>query len=545
VKISKFIFVTGGIISGIGKGITVASIGYLLKAKGKRVFAIKIDPYLNRDAGTMNPFQHGEVFVTDDGAETDLDLGHYERLIDTNLSQKSNFTTGSIYAAVTASERRGDFLGATIQIIPHVTDEIKKRFLETANNFDVVLVEVGGTVGDIEGMPFIEAIRQFRAEQGLKNTLHIHVVKMDYVYPSDEAKTKPIQQSVQLLRGYGLQPEMLIIRCKRPLTPENRQKISLFCGVPAQKVIEAPNAGSLYQIPLNLNQVGLTKEIVHHFGWKLKKDGLQDFRKLIRKIKNSRILLKIGLAGKYLNHPDAYLSVVEAIKHAVIAHSARVEIISIDTEEIEKQNPKALKDLKNVDGVVVPGGFGIRGIEGKIKVVEFCRKNKMPFLGLCLGLQMAVIEFARNICGLKKANSTEFDPRTPYPVIDFLPEQRKIIKKGGTMRLGNYPAILKPGTLITKLYKSQKIFERHRHRYEVNPQFHQILSQKGLIFSGLSPDKKLVEFIELPQKIHPYFVATQAHPEFKSRPIRPHPLFFGLIKAALKQNRSKNKVLQK
>lgn len=538
-KLAKFIFVTGGIISGIGKGVTVASIGYLLKAKGKKVFAIKIDPYLNRDAGTMNPFQHGEVFVTDDGAETDLDLGHYERLIDENLTQKSNFTTGSIYEAVTASERRGDFLGATIQIIPHVTDEIKRRFREAANNFDVVLVEVGGTVGDIEGMPFIEAIRQFRTEQGLQNTLHIHVVKMDYVYPSDEAKTKPIQQSVQLLRGYGLQPEILIVRCKRPITSENRRKISMFCGVVPEKVIEAPNAGSLYQIPLNLNTAGLTRAIGHHFGWRLRKNGLEDFRKLLKLIKNAKITLKIGLAGKYLDHPDAYLSVVEAVKHAAIANKVKINIIPLDCEEIEKCNRQVWQELEKLDGVIVPGGFGVRGIEGKIKVVGYVRKNKVPFLGLCLGLQTAVIEFARNVCGLKNANSTEFNPRTPYPVIDFLPEQRKITNKGGTMRLGSYTAHLANPSLVAKLYQKRKISERHRHRYEVNPQFHQILTAKGLIFSGLSPDKKLVEFIELPSKIHPYFVATQAHPEFKSRPIRPHPLFFGFIKAALKYHRSR------
>ena len=544
---SKFIFVTGGIVSGIGKGITVASLGLLLKSRGLKVIPVKIDPYLNQDAGTMNPFQHGEVFVTDDGAETDLDLGHYERFIDQNLTQASNFTTGAVYQTVTAQERVGEFLGNTIQIIPHVTDEIKKRIKNASKGVDVVLVEIGGTVGDIEALPFIEAIRQLKQEINPSDFLCIHVVKIDYVYPSDEAKTKPIQQSVQMLRGLGLQPDFLICRCKRAISQEIRAKIALFTSVRQERIIQAIDAGSLYQIPINLEKEKLGTQICQFFGWKNKKVNLSQWQKIIGKIENPKATIRVAMVGKYLHHPDAYLSVVEALKHAAIQNLAKIEIIPVDSE---KNNLQAV--LKKIDAIVVPGGFGIRGIEGKITAIKYARENKIPFLGLCLGLQCAVIEFGRDVCRLKGANSTEFNPKTKYPIIDYLPEQRHIAKKGGTMRLGQYPAKLKPGSLAARLYfpslshvsRLQSIFERHRHRYEVNPKYHQILQKNGLIFSGISPNnfvfsrfarnKKLVEIIELPQKIHPYFIATQAHPEFKSRPNRAHPLFDGLIKTALK-----------
>lgn len=528
---AKFIFVTGGIVSGIGKGITVASIGLLLKARGLKVIPIKIDPYLNADAGTMNPFQHGEVFVTDDGAETDLDLGHYERFIDQNLTQLSNFTTGAIYQAVTSKEREGDFLGKTIQIIPHVTEEIKKRILTAAKGVDVVLVEIGGTVGDIEALPFIEAIRQLKQEINFGDALFIHVAKIDYIYPSDEAKSKPIQQSVQVLRGLGIQPDFLICRCKRAISDEIREKIALFTSVKKERIIEAKDADSLYQIPINMEKEKLAEQICRFFGFKKKSKNLAEWQKIIAnlaKIEANKKIVKVAMVGKYLDHPDAYLSVVEAIKHAGIFNLVKIEIVAVDSE---KDN--LTKALKNVDAVVVPGGFGIRGIEGKIKAIQFARENKIPFLGLCLGLQCLVIEYARNVCKLTGANSTEFNNKTKYPVIDYLAEQRTITKKGGTMRLGAYPCFIKKNTLAYRVYQSIKISERHRHRYEVNPKFHQILEKNGLIFSGTSANKKLIEIVELAKNVHPYFIATQAHPEFKSRPNRPHPLFRDLIKAAI------------
>lgn len=533
---SKFIFVTGGIVSGIGKGITVASLGLLLKSRGLKVLPIKIDPYLNQDAGTMNPFQHGEVFVTDDGAETDLDLGHYERFINQNLTQVSNFTTGAVYQTVTSLERRGDYLGKTIQIIPHVTDEIKKRIRNAAENFDVVLVEIGGTVGDIEALPFIEAIRQFRQDISPSNVLYIHTVKMDYIYPSDEAKTKPIQQSVQTLRTYGIQPDILICRCKRPITLQLRDKVALFTSVKKEHIIQAIDASSLYQIPLNLEKEGLGKSVCQYFGCK-NKVNLKNWQKITKIINQSKKTVAVALVGKYLDHPDAYISVVEALKHAGIANKVKIEIVPINSDKKED-----LSKLKKVKAVLVPGGFGIRGIEGKIAAIKYARQNKIPFLGLCLGLQCAVIEFARHICKLDQANSTEFNSKTHHPVIDILPEQKKIKEKGGTMRLGAYPCLVKKNSLAFRLYKTLKISERHRHRYEVNPKYHQILQNKGLIFSGMSPNRRLVEIIELPPKIHPYFIATQAHPEFKSRPNRAHPLFAELISAVLKNNKVKSKM---
>lgn len=524
----KYIFVTGGIVSGIGKGIAAASLAALLKARGISVSILKIDPYLNVDAGTMNPFQHGEVFVLEDGTETDLDLGHYERIVDENLTSLSNFTTGGVYGTIIEKERKGEFLGKTVQIIPHITSEIKRRIrlLGEENKAQVVITEIGGTVGDIESLPFLEAAREMKIEEGEKNVMYIHVTMIAYIYPSDEAKTKPTQQSVALLRSIGIQPDIILSRCKRPLNKEIKEKIALFCNVEKEKVIEAIDTQSLYEIPLNLEKNGLANQVCQYLGLPCQKPNLLKWEKIVSNIKNQKGEIKIGIVGKYLQHPDAYISIVEALKHAGIAERIEIKMIPIDSEELEK---KGLRKLKEVSGILVPGGFGIRGIEGKIKAVQYARENKVPFLGLCLGLQVAVIEFARNVCGLKKAQSTEFEPKTPYPVIDMLKEQRGIDRLGGTMRLGAYPCYLKKNSLAFRLYGEEKIYERHRHRYEVNPNFHGILRKNGLIFSGLSPNRRLVEIIEISD--HPFFLATQFHPEFKSRPNRAHPLFLGFIKA--------------
>lgn len=483
----------------------------------------------------MNPFEHGEVFVTDDGAETDLDLGHYERFIDINLSHFSNFTTGAVYQSVINHEREGEFLGKTIQIIPHITNEIKNKITQPAEKLkpDIELIEIGGTIGDIEGQPFIEAIRQFKSEVGQENCLFIHVVKMDYLYPSGEQKTKPIQQSVTLLRGYGIKPDFLIVRCKEKISKSSREKIALFCDVPLSHIIPAIDSKSLYKIPHNLEKEGFSSEVLKYFNIKPKNTQTKKvWQKLIQRLNeqhNGQKIIKVAMVGKYLDNPDAYLSVDEALRHAGIENSVKIKIVPVDAE---KNNLE--KVLKKVNAIVVPGGFGIRGIEGKIKAVKFARENKIPFLGLCLGLQVATIEYARNICGLKDANGTEFNAKTKHPVIDYLPGQAAIGQKGGTMRLGQYPAIIKSKTLAKKIYQKNKIYERHRHRYEVNPKYHKTLQRNNLTLSALSPNKKLVEMIELPLDIHPYFIATQAHPEFKSRPTRPHPLFNGLIKASIK-----------
>lgn len=522
---------TGGVVSGIGKGITVASLGALLKARGLSFGIIKLDPYLNVDAGTMNPFQHGEVFVTEDGAETDLDLGHYERFTDLALSQDSNATTGRIYRNVFDAERRGDYLGKTVQLIPHITNEIKKAIKKVGEGQDLVIAEIGGTVGDIEAEVFVEAIRQFRRDVGVNNVCYIHVTKIDYIYPSDEPKTKPTQQAVALLRARGIQPNILVVRSKNGFSKEMREKIALFCDVGGEDVIPAPNAGSLYDIPLNLEREGLGKRVCKHLHRKNKRPDLGIWQRLVKKVHSPVHEVAIGMVGKYVDNPDAYLSVFEALYHAGIANNAKVSIVAIDSEDITLANVKS--KLKGINGIVVPGGFGSRGIEGKIGAISYARKNKIPFLGLCLGLQCAVIEYARDVCRLKDANSTEFNKKTPHPVIDILPEQIDVDKKGGTMRLGKFEAIIKNDSLVGKLYQCATVFERHRHRYEINPEYHQTLTEKGLIFSGLSPDKTLVEFIELSQQEHPFFVATQAHPEFKSRPFKPAPLFDGLIRATL------------
>jgi CTP synthase len=535
---TNIIVITGGIVSGIGKGISSASIGRLLIDKGYKVWPVKIDPYLNQDAGTMNPLQHGEVFVTNDGTETDLDLGHYERFLDLDLDNTSNFTSGSVYRSVMNLERDGEYLGKTIQIIPHITDEIKGRLDKAVqkNNPDFLLVELGGTIGDIEALPFVEAIRQYKNAHS-KEMCFVHVVKMDYLYPSDEGKTKPIQHSVTALRSYGIQPDILIVRCKRALSNDEREKISLFTGVPISQVIAALDATSLYDIPYNLAKQGLVEAISNIFN--LDPGPTESaWDQMRQNISERKGHLPIALVGKYLTQDDAYLSVMEAIRHAGIYNQVFIDIIPINAEA-----PNLEEKLSEVKGIIVPGGFGIRGIEGKIRAIAYARSHKIPYLGLCLGLQTAVIEYARNQAGLKKATSREFEENSTQAVIDILPEQIGVTKKGGTMRLGAYPAVLQKGSLAERLYRQFRpleidqqntILERHRHRYEVNPAYHQLLKDKGLIFSGISPDGTLVEFIELPNKVHPYFIATQAHPEFRSRPNRPHPLFAGLIETALK-----------
>jgi len=528
----KYIFVTGGVVSGIGKGTAAASLALLLKARGLKVAILKIDPYLNVDAGTMNPFQHGEVFVTDDGAETDLDLGHYERIVDENLTRLSNFTTGGIYGAVIEKERKGEYLGHTVQVIPHITSEIKRRIRELSRKTkaQILITELGGTVGDIEGLPFLEAIRQMSLDEGKQNVMYIHVTMIAYIYPSDEAKTKPTQQSVSILRSIGIQPDILICRCKRPIAKGLKEKIALFTNLSQNQVIEALDCDSIYEIPINLEKNGLAKQVVKYFKFSNKKPRLSHWKNLIHTIKNPKGKVTIGMVGKYLEHPDAYISVVEALKHGGLANNVAVKIQPIEPNDLQKNGANSKKILDDVCGILVPGGFGSRGIEGKIQAISFARRNKIPFLGLCLGLQLAVVEFARNVCNLKNANSTEFDPKTPYPVIDILDSQKGIDRMGGTMRLGAYPCKIAPKTLARQIYKTETIYERHRHRYEVNPNFHGILRKNGLILSGLSPDKKLVEIVEL--KNHPYFIATQFHPEFKSRPNQPHPIFETFIRAA-------------
>ncbi|KKU91418.1 MAG: CTP synthase [Candidatus Jorgensenbacteria bacterium GW2011_GWA1_48_11] len=524
----KFIFITGGVVSGVGKGISVASIGALLKMRGLKVLPIKIDPYLNRDAGTMNPYQHGEVFVTDDGAETDLDLGHYERFMDLSLGRDSNFTTGVVYEHVIHMERHGDFLGKTIQIIPHVTNEIKRRIIEAGRDHkaQVVIVEIGGTAGDIEAEPFLEAARQIFGEYGSGRVAFVHVVKMDYIFPSDEAKTKPIQQSVAILREKGIQPDFLIVRCKRALTADNKEKISLFGNIRPDYVIPALDVQTVYEVPINFRKCKFDRSLLERLRLPVKKANFTIWDKLAGRLKSARRVLRIALVGKYIENVDAYLSVEESLKHAAASENVKLEIFHIDSG-----NDNIGEKLKGAGGIVVPGGFGVRGIEGKIRAVEIARESNIPFLGLCLGMQVAVIEFARNACGLVKANSTEFDRKTKHPVIDILPDQRDIKNLGGTMRLGAYAAEIKEKTLVEKLYGSRRISERHRHRYEVNPKYHEILKKRGLVFSGIAAhDKRIVEFVELPK--HRFFVATQAHPEFKSRLVRPHPLFWGLVRAA-------------
>jgi CTP synthase len=530
---SKYVFVTGGVTSSLGKGITAASIGRLLKARGLRVSILKLDPYINVDPGTMSPYQHGEVFVTDDGAETDLDLGHYERFIDENLTQLSNVTTGRIYQAVIAKERRGDYLGGTVQVIPHITNEIKERITRVARdgNPDVVIVEVGGTVGDIESLPFLEAIRQMRKDVGRANVLYVHVTLLPVLAATGELKTKPTQHSVKELRGIGIQPDVIVLRSDHEVSPEIREKIALFTDVDVDAVIPAPTAETIYEVPLQFEAYGLGRLVVRELGLG-DPDAAPDltgWRALVERIKRDKPTLEIALVGKYIELPDAYLSVTEALKHAGWAHDVDVKVRWVDSEALTKENLHA--QLDGAAGVLVPGGFGHRGIEGKVLAAHFARDHKVPYLGLCLGLQCAVIEFAREVVGSKDVNSTEFDMFTTNPVIDFMPDQREMEDKGGTMRLGLYPAKLTPGSKAAEAYGQEVIYERHRHRFEVNNQFRPMLEEAGMILSGQSPDGRLVEIVELAD--HPWFVASQFHPEFKSRPERPHPLFDAFVGAAL------------
>lgn len=528
----RYIFVTGGVVSSLGKGIASASLGLLLKSRGFRVTSLKIDPYINVDPGTMSPFQHGEVFVTEDGAETDLDLGHYERFLDISMTRYNNFTTGTVYGTVIEKERRGDYLGKTVQVIPHITDEIKRRIrlvAEREEDVDMVVVELGGTVGDIEGLPFLEAIRQFRLEEKENHCLNIHLTLVPFIHASEELKTKPTQHSVQKLREIGIQPDILVCRTEVPLTRESREKIALFANLPPEAVIEARDVETIYEVPLNLEREGLAELTLKKFGLKPRKKDLQEWEALVARIKNPSHHVRIGIVGKYVSLHDAYKSIIEAFAHAGQANHARVELVWINSEEIEKLGAEPF--LQNVSGLLIPGGFGERGIEGKLKAVQYAREHDLPFFGICLGLQCAVIEFARSVCGLKGANSREFDESTPHPVIDYMEGQSKDNAKGGTMRLGAWPCVLKKGTLAYSIYQQEQIFERHRHRFEVNNHYREILEKHGMVFSGLSPDNKLVEIIELKDKR--WFLAGQFHPEFKSRVLRPHPLFTSFVKAAL------------
>jgi CTP synthase len=533
----KFVFVTGGVTSSLGKGITAASLGRILAARGLTVASLKMDPYLNVDPGTMSPYQHGEVFVTEDGAETDLDLGHYERFIDRNVTRASNLTTGQIYNAVIAKERRGDYLGATVQVIPHVTNEIKERIHRVAREqqAELVLVEVGGTVGDIESLPYLEAIRQFRNDVGKQNVLYIHLSLLPRV-ATGELKTKPTQHSVRELRAIGIQPDILIARADEPIDEELREKIALFCDVKTDNVISEPDAWSIYGVPLMLEEAGLGRIVVDELGLgeRASAPDLDEWRTLTERIRGARIPLRIGLVGKYIELTDAYLSVAESVKHASWAAGCDVKISWIDSERLERD--RDVEPLIGLDGIVVPGGFGYRGIEGKVQAVRFGRERGVPTLGLCMGMQCMVIELARTALGTEDANSTEFDAFTPHPVIDLLPEQRDIADKGGTMRLGSYPCVLEAGSLASRAYGQPIVLERHRHRYEFNNAYRELLAQHGMRFSGLSPDGRLVEIVELPD--HPFFLGTQFHPEFKSRPNRPHPLFASFIAASLEYARS-------
>jgi len=538
---TKYIFVTGGVVSSLGKGITAASLGRLLKNRGYKVTIQKFDPYINIDPGTMSPYQHGEVFVTDDGAETDLDLGHYERFVDENLSKASNVTTGKIYQSVINKERKGEYLGSTIQVIPHITNEIKERVMRVgkADNADIVITEIGGTVGDIESLPFLEAIRQVRKDLPNKNdVIYIHVTLVPYISAAEELKTKPTQHSVKELRSIGIQPDIIVCRTVKELSEDMKKKIALFCDVEPDAVINNLTADSIYDVPLLMEQEGLDHIALKKLGLADRPVDLSDWKDMVARIHNAKGVTRIALVGKYVKLHDAYLSVVEALSHAGYAYGTKIDIRWVNSEEIEENKPDLSEVFKDIDGIIVPGGFGYRGIEGKIEAIRYARENKIPYLGLCLGMQCAVIEFARNVCGMKKANSSEFIPDTPYPVIDLMSDQEDVTEKGGTMRLGIYPCKLKDGTKARKLYDNKEIiYERHRHRYEVSNELRPILEKAGLMISGTSPDGRLVEIIEL--KDHPYFEATQAHPEFKSRPNRPHPLFLGFIEAALKERKKK------
>ncbi|MBI4850131.1 MAG: CTP synthase [Nitrospirae bacterium] len=541
---AKYIFVTGGVLSSLGKGIAASAVGALLEARGLRVTIQKLDPYINVDPGTLSPFQHGEVFVTDDGAETDLDLGHYERFTSTRMSQQNNYTTGKIYYNVILKERRGDYLGDTVQVVPHITDEIKNAIKAVSNNYDIVIVEIGGTIGDIESLPFLEAIRQFRYDVGRENVAYMHLTLVPYISTAGELKSKPTQHSVRELRAIGIQPDVLVCRTDRPLSQSVKKKIALHCNLDIDAVIAAIDVESLYEVPVVLHEEGIDRLIVNRLSLDTPEPDLTKWENVIKKIKNPKDTVTIGLVGKYVGLKDSYKSLVEALLHGGIANNVTVDIQWIDAQDIEKSG--AERFLADVDGILIPGGFGERGIEGKIEAVKFARTKKIPFLGICLGMQCAVIEYSRNVCDMEGANSTEFDKGTAYPVIYLIEEwydfrnqviQRRDINsdKGGTMRLGEYPCVLSEDSLAFKAYGEKEIHERHRHRYEFNNKYKEILEQKGLKISGMSPDKQLVEIVEI--KDHPWFFGCQFHPEFKSRPLKPHPVFKAFIGAAYREKK--------
>ncbi len=533
---AKYIFVTGGVVSSLGKGITAAALGRLLKSRGLKVTIQKFDPYINVDPGTMSPYQHGEVFVTDDGGETDLDLGHYERFIDVNLSKSSSVTAGKIYLSVINKERKGEYLGSTVQVIPHITNEIKDRIYRVGreDNADIVITEIGGTVGDIESLPFLEAIRQVKKEVARNDVLYIHVTLMPYISAAGELKTKPTQHSVKELRGIGISPDIIVCRTEHKISGEMRDKLALFCDIDPEAVILNYTVESIYQVPLLLEEQGMDSIVMEKLGLPERPKDMAAWRGMLEKILQPHERnVTIAIVGKYVNLPDAYLSVSEALKHAGIAHDAGIKIKWVNAEIIEAENLDVKKLLADVDGVLVPGGFGIRGIEGKIKAIQYARENKVPFFGICLGMQCAVVEFARNICGFADAHSTEFVENSIHPVIDLMPEQATVDEKGGTMRLGIYPCKIPENTLTCAAYKDEIIYERHRHRYEFNNVFRDVLLEKGLVIGGVSPNERLVEVVELPQETHPWFVGTQFHPELKSRPTNPHPLFKDFIAAAI------------
>ncbi|MFP4016111.1 MAG: CTP synthase [Halanaerobiales bacterium] len=531
---TKYIFVTGGVVSALGKGITAASLGRLLKSRGLLVSIQKFDPYINVDPGTMSPYQHGEVFVTDDGAETDLDLGHYERFIDVNLSQNNNVTTGQIYGSVIRKERKGDYLGATVQVIPHITDEIKDRITRVGRetDADVVITEIGGTIGDIESLPFIEAIRQLKSDLGKENIFYLHCTLVPYIATAGELKTKPTQHSIKELRSIGIQPDAVVCRSDRELSQDVRDKIALFGDIDKRAVVHAIDVNHIYEVPLSLEKEGLASIVIEKLGLqdKVHEPELEQWTEMVGKMKTLSSSVTIAIVGKYVELPDAYISINESLKHAGVSNDTNVEIKYVYAEDLERDKPVE-EFLSNVDGILVPGGFGDRGIEGKIRAIHYARENNIPYFGICLGMQCAVIEFGRNVAGYEGANSSEFDPTTHYPVIDLLPEQKDIEDMGGTMRLGLYPCKMPSDTISGQAYKEEIIYERHRHRYEFNNEYRNEYKELGMIFSGLSPDEKLVEIVEIPD--HPWFVGVQFHPEFKSRPNRPHPLFVGFVRASL------------
>jgi CTP synthase len=528
---TKFVFVTGGVVSSIGKGIVAASLGRLLKSRDYTVSILKLDPYLNVDPGTMSPYQHGEVFVTEDGAETDLDLGHYERFTDTSMSRLNSVTTGSIYQAVINKERRGDYNGGTVQVIPHITNEIKERIHRVAHNTnpDVVIIEIGGTVGDIESLPYLEAIRQFRKDVGRGNVLYMHVTLVPFISASGELKTKPTQHSVKELRSIGIQPDILVCRCDRPIPEGLKNKLAEFCDVQQNCVITAPDAGSIYEVPLIMEREGLAIQAIAQLGLENRTPNLTQWETLVQRMYTPMRTIDVALVGKYVQLSDAYLSVVEALRHAAIVTGSSLKLHWVNSEDIETKGAETL--LKNMHGIVVPGGFGIRGVDGKIDTIRYARENGIPFLGLCLGMQCAVIEWARNVAKLEDTNSAEFSPDAKNPVINLLPEQQDVVDLGGTMRLGTYPCRLTPDTKTMAMYGQEVIYERHRHRYEFNNQYRPLFLESGYVVSGTSPNGRLVEIIELPS--HPFFVACQFHPEFQSRPSTPHPLFQGFVQAAV------------